>query len=42
MNDQVLALDEDEYVYKPATILTQSDDGKTLTVRFTGPKENKK
>ena len=42
IKDQVLALDEDQYIYKPATILAQSDDGKTLTVRFTGSKEKKK
>lgn len=42
INDQVLALDEDQYIYKSATILSQSDDGKMLTVRFTDSKEKKK
>lgn len=34
INDRVLALDDDQYIYLPATIIDQSKDGKTLTVRF--------
>ena len=34
INDRVLALDDDQYIYKPATIIKRFDDEKTLTVRF--------
>ncbi|CAF3780229.1 unnamed protein product [Rotaria sordida] len=40
LNDSVLALDNDQYIYKLAKVISISDDKKTLTIRFTDPKEN--
>ncbi|CAF4545963.1 unnamed protein product [Rotaria sp. Silwood1] len=39
-NDYVLAMDNDQYIYKLALVITKSNDQKTLTVRFIDSKEN--
>ena len=41
LGDRVLAIDNEQYIYKPAKIIGISDDGNTLTVRFTDEEGNK-
>jgi hypothetical protein len=39
LNDRVLAIDDEQYIYKPAKIIGHSNDWKMLTVRFTDEEE---
>jgi hypothetical protein len=40
MNNRVLAIDREQYIYKPAIVIGHSKDWKMLTVRYTDPEEN--
>jgi len=42
INNLVLAIDNDQYTYKPAKVIGHSNHGKTLTVRFVDPEEENK
>jgi hypothetical protein len=39
LNDFVLAIDNDQYLYKPAKIINLSKDRKTLTIEFLPPEK---
>jgi hypothetical protein len=41
-NDYVLALDNNQNIYKPAKIINISDDRKILTVEFLPPEEDRR
>ena len=40
VGDRVLALNKEQYVYKPARVIALVKDGKELIIRFTDPEEN--